>query len=173
MNAIKIRLARQLLGLNQTEFAKLLGWTSKRNIVNLEDESGGKKCTVQTALAIECLLRRSDKFGEFKMLNNMDNRIEEQVRTVRLELKNNTNLTIKITDKVCALDFKEYAKNETWNDNEFNIEFKDSSVVKVSKEDFIKYHFQYTDLALEIEEQYKDYIDELRDAQQEAMDTLQ
>jgi hypothetical protein len=30
MNGFETRLARQLLGLNQTDFAMLLGWTSKK-----------------------------------------------------------------------------------------------------------------------------------------------
>ena len=67
MNATQTRLARQLLGLNQTDFATLLGWTSKRNVVNLE--RGDKEVMTQTALAIECLLRRNEKFKEFEMIN--------------------------------------------------------------------------------------------------------
>lgn len=69
MNETQTRLARQLLGLNQTEFAALLGWTSKRNVVSLE--RGDKEVMTQTALAIECLLRRNNKFGEFEMINKM------------------------------------------------------------------------------------------------------
>lgn len=65
----QIRLARQLMGLNQTDFATLLGWTSKRNVVNLE--RGDKEVMTQTALAIECLVRRNNKFGKFQMLNTM------------------------------------------------------------------------------------------------------
>lgn len=64
MNAKQTRLARQLLGLNQTDFATLLGWTSKRNVVNLE--RGDKKAQEQTVLAIECLLRRADKWIEYQ-----------------------------------------------------------------------------------------------------------
>lgn len=64
MTKEQVKQARQLLGLNQTDFASLLGWTSKRNIVYLE--SGKKKVTTQTALAIECLLRRDKKFQEFE-----------------------------------------------------------------------------------------------------------
>lgn len=69
MNAQQTRLARQLLGLNQTDFAALLGWTSKRNIVSLE--RGDKKIMTQTELAIECLLRRNNKFGDYEMINKM------------------------------------------------------------------------------------------------------
>jgi DNA-binding XRE family transcriptional regulator len=69
MNAKQTRLARQLLGLNQTEFASLLGWTSKRNIVNLE--RGDKEVMTQTALAIECLLRRNNKYRDFEMIERM------------------------------------------------------------------------------------------------------
>lgn len=69
MNGQRLKLARALLGLNQTEFAALLGWTSKKNIGSLE--RGEKKVTVQTALAVECLLRRNNKFGDFEMIKNM------------------------------------------------------------------------------------------------------
>ncbi len=62
MNKNQILKARQLLGLNQTEFAKLLGWTSSRNIINLE--LGYKEIQPQTALAIECLLRREYLFNK-------------------------------------------------------------------------------------------------------------
>lgn len=71
MNGFEAKLARQLLGLNQTEFAALLGWTSKRNLVSLE--RGDKEVMTQTALAIECLLRRNNKFGGFKMLSEIQN----------------------------------------------------------------------------------------------------
>jgi len=92
MKTAEIKLARQLLGLNQTEFAKLLGWTSKRNIVNLEDENSDKKCTIQTALATECLLRRNNKFEDFKMITEIKERLEEQ----RLDLlKNKDNLSFE------------------------------------------------------------------------------
>ena len=63
MSADNIKQGRQLLGLNQTEFAALLGWTSKRNIVSLERED--KKIMRQTELAVECLLRRAGKWKEF------------------------------------------------------------------------------------------------------------
>ena len=69
MDAEQTRLARQLLGLNQTEFAALLGWTSKRNVVNLERDD--KEVMKQTALAIECLLRRNNKLGEFEKGNKI------------------------------------------------------------------------------------------------------
>lgn len=83
MNGFETRLARQLLGLNQTDFAALLGWTSKRNVVNLE--RGDKEVMAQTALAIECLLRRSDKFGEFEMIVEIQKRLDAQ--KIELETK--------------------------------------------------------------------------------------
>lgn len=170
MNNLQIKLARHLLGLNQTDFAALLGWTSRRNIVNLEDENSGKKCMLQTTLAIECLIRRAGKLEEFTMLNEIQKSVQKQIEDITLLLKNDVTLSIKIIDNVCALDFKDYAKKEEWNDlgNEFEITFEDSNNVIVSKEDFIKYQFQYTDFALEIEKKFSDYIDELRDLQQDA-----
>lgn len=60
-----------------------------------------------------------------------------------------------IIDAVCALDFNAYAKKEKCDDvNKFEIEFEDASEVRVSREDFIKYHLQYTMLALEIEAKF-------------------
>lgn len=65
MDPDQVKQARELLGLNQDDFARALGWTTKRNVVNLEHKINPKPCTVQTALAIECLLRRVDLWGEF------------------------------------------------------------------------------------------------------------
>lgn len=64
----EIKLARQLLGLNQQQLAEKLGWSTKRNIVNLESKTSEKQCTMQTALAIECLLMRENKMDNFKQL---------------------------------------------------------------------------------------------------------
>ncbi len=108
---------------------------------------------------------------DFKM-KTIEEAVNTQINAVKLALKNNENLSIAITDNVCALDFKSYASKEEWNDNEFEIVFEDAENVPVSKEDFIKYHFQYTDLALEIEEKFSDCLDSLRDAQQDAQDKL-
>ncbi len=66
---VNIKLARQLLGLNQTQLAALLGWTSKRNVVSLE--RGEKQVMPQTSLAIECLLRRGNKFIEFENIKEI------------------------------------------------------------------------------------------------------
>ena len=83
MDAEQTRLARQLLGLNQTEFAALLGWTSKRNVVNLERDD--KEVMKQTALAIECLLRRNNKLGEFEMITKMQPVLEFILREIKKE----------------------------------------------------------------------------------------
>lgn len=85
MNKKQIRLARLLLNSNQTEFAAMLGWTSKRNVINLE--RGDKDITIQTSLAIECLLRRDNKFGGFEMMNEIQARLDDQKLEVE---KNNT-----------------------------------------------------------------------------------
>jgi len=61
----QVKQARELLGLNQDDFAIALGWTTKRNVINLEHKSKPKPCTFQTALAIECLLRRAVLWDEF------------------------------------------------------------------------------------------------------------
>lgn len=60
-----IKKARQLLGVTQLELAQQLGWTTARNVVNLEKASAPKSCTVQTALSIECLLRRVNLWDYF------------------------------------------------------------------------------------------------------------
>lgn len=65
MTPDQVKQARELLALNQEDFARALGWTTKRNVVNLEHKISPKPCTIQTALAIECLLRRADKWAEF------------------------------------------------------------------------------------------------------------
>lgn len=65
MTPEQIKQARQLLGFNQEQLATALGWTTKRNIVNLEHQTNAKTCTVQTALSIECLLRRANLWERF------------------------------------------------------------------------------------------------------------
>ncbi|TVL53721.1 hypothetical protein AYI98_00820 [Shewanella algae] len=52
-----------MLGLSQAELAALLGWTGPKQIQNLE--LGHRPITKQTALAIECLLRRAGRWLEF------------------------------------------------------------------------------------------------------------
>jgi transcriptional regulator with XRE-family HTH domain len=65
MRSNDVLVARTLLKLSQTEFAKQLGWTTKRNVTNLESPNSDKTCSTQTALAIECLLRRKNLWEEF------------------------------------------------------------------------------------------------------------
>ena len=76
-------------------------------------------------------------------------------------------LTIQITGNVCAIDFQAYASVVNNRDTEFDITFEDADHVEVSLEDFVKYQFQYTEEALEIEAKYADRIDELRELQAE------
>lgn len=66
MSPTQIKKARQLLGFTQLELAKALGWTTSRNVINLEREAKPKPCTTQTALSIECLLRRAELWEQFK-----------------------------------------------------------------------------------------------------------
>ena len=63
MSPHDIKQARMMLGLSQAELAALLGWTGPKQIQNLE--LGHRQTTKQTALAIECLLRRDNKWLEF------------------------------------------------------------------------------------------------------------
>ena len=62
MTPAQIKQARQALGLNQTDLATKLGWSSKRQVVNLE--RGHSDCQPSTALAIECLLRRAGEWSD-------------------------------------------------------------------------------------------------------------
>lgn len=55
--------ARKRLEMSQAEMAEALGWGA-RQISNIE--TGARPMTVQTGLAIECLLRRA---GVFTALN--------------------------------------------------------------------------------------------------------
>lgn len=63
MESTELKKARQLMGLSQTEMGKALGWTGPKQISNLEN--GSRPITEQTALAVECLLRRAGKWSEF------------------------------------------------------------------------------------------------------------
>lgn len=57
--------ARRALGLSQTQLAKSIGWKGKQRVSDLERGHQGKTVTTQTALAVECLLRREGKWGGF------------------------------------------------------------------------------------------------------------
>lgn len=63
MTPSELKKARQLLGLSQKELGESLGWSGAKQISNLE--TGARPITEQTALAVECLLRRAGKWSEF------------------------------------------------------------------------------------------------------------
>lgn len=63
MTAEDFKKARELLGLTQPQLGEQLGWSGGKQVYNLEKNI--KPITKQTMLAIECLLRRSGKWGEF------------------------------------------------------------------------------------------------------------
>jgi len=62
MESTDLKKARQLLGLSQREIGVLLGWSGAKQISNLE--TGARPITEQTALAVECLLRRAGKWSD-------------------------------------------------------------------------------------------------------------
>ncbi|MCK5617010.1 helix-turn-helix transcriptional regulator [Candidatus Pacearchaeota archaeon] len=55
--------ARCLLGFTQAELAQALGWTGPKQVSNLEN--GLSSIQNQTALAVECLLRRNTDWTTF------------------------------------------------------------------------------------------------------------
>lgn len=59
----QVKQARELLELTQSELAQKLGWSNSRQISNIETNK--RPLSIQTALAIECLLRREKKFKLF------------------------------------------------------------------------------------------------------------
>lgn len=65
MTPQQIRIARELLELTQIEFANELNITA-RTVINIESLNSGYPCKQQTALAIECLLRRSGLWVQFE-----------------------------------------------------------------------------------------------------------
>lgn len=65
MTPAQVKAARTLLSLTQKEFAQALGLTD-RTVVNIESKACGYSCKRQTALAIECLLRRRSIWGVFE-----------------------------------------------------------------------------------------------------------
>lgn len=59
----QVKQARELLNMTQLDLALLLGWSNSRHISNIETNK--RPLSIQTALAIECLLRREKKFKLF------------------------------------------------------------------------------------------------------------
>lgn len=83
MNGFHVKLSRELLNLNQTELASELGWTSKRNVVYLEQNK--KPVTKQTELALECLLRRTNKFNAFQCIEANQAALNMLLEQIKLE----------------------------------------------------------------------------------------
>lgn len=52
-----------MLGLSQVGLADELGWSGAKQVSNLE--TGVRPVQKQTELAVECLLRRAGKWGEY------------------------------------------------------------------------------------------------------------
>ena len=118
MNKDQIKQARQLLSLNQSEFAALLGWTTKRNIVNLE--KGDKECTVQTALAIECLLRRANKMTAFNIENEIKTLLAEQkAQLIKGEWTTETIESIIFSDEDVV---ENYLRDNDLNEDDVDLE---------------------------------------------------
>ena len=59
--------AREMLGLTQAALSEKLGWTTVKQISNIE--TGARTVQKQTELAIECLLRREKKWTTYLKLN--------------------------------------------------------------------------------------------------------
>lgn len=60
MTPEQLKQARLSLGFDQKEMAAALGWTGPQQVSNLESDR--RPISLQTALAVECLLRRADKW---------------------------------------------------------------------------------------------------------------
>lgn len=58
-----VKKSRKILGLSQAKLAESLGWKGAKQVSNLE--TGTRPLQLQTSFAIECLLRRAGKWGEF------------------------------------------------------------------------------------------------------------
>lgn len=63
---ISLLAARELLGMSQVQLATELDWSSAKQVSNIE--TGVRPLQRQTALAVECLLRRSGKWREYMNL---------------------------------------------------------------------------------------------------------
>lgn len=59
MTPEQLKEARFRLGLSQAELATKLGWTSARHVSQLE--TGARPISIQTELAVECLLMRVER----------------------------------------------------------------------------------------------------------------
>ncbi|HEA66037.1 hypothetical protein LCGC14_2054630 [marine sediment metagenome] len=111
------------------------------------------------------------------VVNNKRNKeieidVRKQSDTIRELLNSNRSLSIEITDHICALEFKKYAKKFVCSENEYTATFDDINNVSVSIEDFIMYQMQYTNSAIEIENRYIHIIEDLRDLQDTAKTEL-
>ena len=81
-------------------------------------------------------------------------------------------LTIQINSAACAIEFRHYANTVDFNPNAFEIAFDNAEAVEVNLQDFIAWYFTYSEEAMEVEQQYQDQLDELRDLQSECADEV-
>lgn len=68
MDGRQVGRAREMLRLSQRQLGVALGWTGAKQVSNLE--TGVRPVQVQTALAIECLLRRAGLWTDFARHND-------------------------------------------------------------------------------------------------------
>jgi len=69
--AADFQTARETLGFSQAALAEKLGWSSVRQVSNIE--TGARPVQKQTGLAVECLLRRTKKWNIYKKMKKNEN----------------------------------------------------------------------------------------------------
>ena len=79
--------------------------------------------------------------------------------------KSNAPLTIQINSVACAIEFRHYAKEVSFEPEAFEIAFEDINEVEVNLQDFIVWYLTYSEEALEVEEEYQEQLSDLRDLQ--------
>jgi len=87
MTPEQLEQARKILGLTQAELGHALGWTGPKQVQNLE--LGHRPITTQTALAVECLLRRAGKRPQVSRLIDSDSKGKEMYDEIWVKANNN------------------------------------------------------------------------------------
>ena len=107
-----------------------------------------------------------------EILASIEKDVELQKKQALKELENTKDYTITIDSFVKSMCYKKYANKLDRSGDIINIDIDEE--IQVSVEDFIEDQFMFTEFSEELEKKYDalECLDDLRDAQREAIEEL-
>ena len=107
-----------------------------------------------------------------EILASIEKDVELQKKQALKELENTKDYTITIDSFVKSMCYKKYARKVEYINGSIEIDIDEE--IQVSVEDFIEDQFMFTEFSEELEKKYDalECLDDLRDAQREAIEEL-